>query len=86
MKKILLSFVLALTLAASAQERKPQTGFDISRNLEVFADIYRQLDMYYVDTLSADTAVRWAIDGMLSEIDPFTIYYPGDDEEDDRWP
>ena len=82
MKKILLSFVLALTLAASAQERKPQTGFDISRNLEVFADIYRQLDMYYVDTLSADTAVRWAIDGMLSEIDPFTIYYPGDDEEE----
>ncbi len=71
--------LLAFSLSLAAQERRAQTGFDISRNLEVFADIYRQLDMYYVDTLSADTAVRWAIDGMLSEIDPFTIYYPGDD-------
>ncbi len=59
-----------------------QTGFDISRNLEIFADIYRQLDMFYVDTLSADTAVRWAIDGMLSEIDPYTVYFPDNDQDD----
>lgn len=56
----------------------------ISRGLEIFADIYRQLDMYYVDTLSADTAVRWAIDGMLYEIDPYTVYYPDDDQEELR--
>jgi len=73
-------FVLALPLVA--QERKAQTGFDVSRNLDVFADIYRQLDMFYVDTLSADTCVRWAIDGMLSEIDPYTVFYSGDDQDE----
>lgn len=73
-------FVLALPLVA--QERKAQTGFDVSRNLDVFADIYRQLDMFYVDTLSADTCVRWAIDGMLSEIDPYTMFYSGDDQDE----
>lgn len=67
-----------------AQEKKEQTGFDVSRNLEIFADIYRQLDLFYVDTLSADTALRWAIDGMLSEIDPYTTFYPGDDQDDLR--
>ncbi|MBR1681964.1 MAG: S41 family peptidase [Bacteroidaceae bacterium] len=88
MSKNLIKFTalafLAIASPLAAQQRKPQTGFDISRNLEVFADIYRQLDMFYVDTLSADTAVRWAIDGMLSEIDPYTIYYPGNDQDELR--
>ena len=79
---IALATVLSLSMTAGAQEQKKQTGFDISRNLEIFADIYRQLDMFYVDTLSADTAVRWAISGMLSEIDPYTVYFPDDDQED----
>ncbi len=61
-----------------------QTGFGISRNLEIFADVYRQLDMFYVDSLSADTAVQWAISGMLDEIDPYTVYYPGDNQEELR--
>lgn len=77
---------LGLALPATAQEaqKKKQTGFDVSRNLEVFADIYRQLDMFYVDTLSADTAIQWAINGMLAEIDPYTVYYPNDDQDDLR--
>lgn len=73
---ILLMFACAYAKAQSVQP--------LNRGLEVFADIYRQLDMYYVDTLSADTAVRWAIDGMLGEIDPYTVYYPDDDEEELR--
>ncbi len=83
------TLITALTLillsatapSASAQQRQ-QTGFDISRNLEIFADIYRQLDLFYVDSLSADTAVQWAINGMLAEIDPFTKYYPDDDQDE----
>lgn len=71
----------ATATSASAQQRQ-QTGFDISRNLEIFADIYRQLDLFYVDSLSADTAVQWAINGMLAEIDPFTKYYPDDDQDE----
>lgn len=71
-----------LFCASATSQKKEQTGFDISRNLEIFTDIYRQLDMFYVDTLSADTAVRWAIDGMLSEIDPYTVFYPNDDQDD----
>ncbi|MCR4994308.1 MAG: S41 family peptidase [Bacteroidales bacterium] len=40
--------------------------------------------MFYVDTLSADTAVRWAIDGMLTQIDPYTKFYPDDDQDELR--
>lgn len=86
LKTILLIAGIAVGIAglpAAAQQRQ-QTGFDISRNLDIFADIYRQLDMYYVDSLSADTAVEWAINGMLSEIDPYTKYYPDEDQEELR--
>lgn len=77
-------FILSffISLPSAAQQRREQTGFDISRNLEIFADVYRQLDMFYVDTLSADTAVRWAIDGMLAEIDPYTKFYPDEDQDE----
>lgn len=82
---MLIAAVAALaTMAGATAQTRQQTGFDISRNLDIFADIYRQLDMYYVDSLSADTAVKWAIDGMLNEIDPYTQFYPDDDQDELR--
>ena len=59
-----------------------QSGFDVSRNLDIMAEIFRQIDMYYVDTLSADTVMRWAIDGMLNEVDPFTQFIPTDEQDE----
>ncbi len=54
---------------------------EVARNLQVFGDIYRQLETYYVDTLSADTTIEWAIQGMLERVDPFTVYYRDNDDE-----
>ena len=51
-------------------------NFEISKNLEIFNDIYKQLDMFYFDSLSADTVIEWGIDAMLRQVDPFTVYYP----------
>ena len=53
----------------------------ISRNLEVFNDIYKQLDLFYVDSLDADTVIEWGIRSMLRQVDPFTDYYPENDDE-----
>ena len=78
MRHITLLLALCLTTAASAQ----RNDNDLKKQINIFADLYRTLDMFYVDTLSADTAMRWAIDGMLEQVDPFTTYYPGDDDEE----
>lgn len=59
-------------------------NFEITRNLEIFNDIYKQLDLFYVDTLSADTVIRWGIDDMLRRVDPFTVYYSDDNMDDLR--
>ncbi|MBP3689379.1 MAG: S41 family peptidase [Bacteroidaceae bacterium] len=78
--RIILSVLLAIyanTVFAQAENHNSQ----VARNLEIFDEIYKALDLYYVDTLAADTAIKWAIDGMLMKVDPFTAYYPSDDEE-----
>lgn len=81
MKKIYL-FIMMLAFAFGAKAQKAENhNSTISRNLEVFNEIYRILDTYYVDTLSADTVMEWGINAMLNRVDPYTTYYPQDDDE-----
>lgn len=78
MKKILLyAFALVAIIAgtASAQDDKDH-NFHVAKNIEIFNDIYRYLDMIYVDTLNADEVVGSGISGMLNSLDPYTEYYP----------
>ncbi len=50
-------------------------NFDVAKNLDIFNAFYKELDLYYVDTLDANNLIRAAIDGMLDELDPYTEYY-----------
>lgn len=87
MNKNILSLLLSLLLflASSAMPLNAQVvenhNSKVARNLEIFNEIYKTLDLYYVDTLAADTVIRWAIDGMLMRVDPYTAYYPADDDD-----
>ena len=78
MKKILFAVfavVVMMTVGVKAQDDKDH-NFKVSKNIEVFNDIYRYLDMIYVDTLDADEVVGNGIKGMLKSLDPYTEYYP----------
>lgn len=83
-KMFIMAGLLIASMSASFAQKSDNHNFEISKNLEIFNDIYKQLDMYYVDTLSADTVIGWAIDGMLQRVDPFTVYYPEDNMEELR--
>ena len=77
MKKIFLAAGLCcMSVVPVSAQKDSNHNFEISKNLEIFNDIYKQLDMFYVDTLSADTVIEWGIDAMLRQVDPFTVYYP----------
>ncbi|MBQ8273335.1 MAG: S41 family peptidase [Bacteroidaceae bacterium] len=75
---LLLSAGTGITASAQVVENH---NSKVARNLEIFNEIYKALDLFYVDTLAADTVIRWAIDGMLMKVDPFTGYYPADNED-----
>lgn len=81
MKRTLKLIILAawLVLPATAQKNH---NFEVSKNLEIFNNLFKQLDLYYVDTLEADKLVKTATGSMLNTLDPYTEYYP-DDERDD---
>ena len=75
-----LLFAFLCVLGAGAQKQSGHNAA-ISRNLEILNDIYKQLDIFYVDTLDADTVIGWGIRSLLRQVDPFTDYYPQEDEE-----
>ena len=81
MKRVYIYIIMCLLPLGAVAQKKENTNSAISRNLELFNDIYKQLDLFYVDSLNADTVIGWGIRSMLQQVDPFTDYYPDDDEE-----
>ncbi|MCA6075282.1 S41 family peptidase [Fulvivirga sedimenti] len=58
--------------------------FDIARNLDIFATLYKEVNALYVDEVNPNTLMRSGIDAMLASLDPYTNYIPEDDIEDFR--
>lgn len=56
--------------------------FEIAKNLDTFASIYRQLNSNYVDDVNPAGLVREGINAMLASLDPYTEYIPESDIED----
>ena len=58
--------------------------FEITKHLEIFNNIYRQLETSYVEPINPGDLMKKTIDGMLETLDPWTIYIPESDVEDYR--
>jgi carboxyl-terminal processing protease len=59
--------------------------FEISKNLDIFATLYREVNAYYVDDVDAGKLMRKAIDEMLNSLDPYTNYISESEIEDYRF-
>jgi len=59
--------------------------FEISKNLEIFNNVYKELNTYYVDDTEPGKLMKEAIDAMLKELDPYTQYIPESEIEDFRF-
>lgn len=49
--------------------------FEVSKNMEILSDIYKELNIYYVDEVNSNELMRQGIDAMLQSLDPYTNYY-----------
>lgn len=77
-RTITLTFLLLLSAYASSQSN----GFETIRSIELMDQIYENLDKYYVDEIQPGTLSKIAIDAMLKELDPYTVYYHESNIED----
>lgn len=77
--KLLLVAVISIF---SFQVKAQSNGFEVIKGLELMDMIYQHLDMYYVDEPKAGSLSKVAIDAMLKELDPYTVYYHESNMED----
>ena len=72
------AFLLGTGINSEAQSR----GFKLGQWTEIHNSVVRQLNQTYVDTLDVDRIMKAGIDAMLSELDPYTVYVPEEENED----
>jgi carboxyl-terminal processing protease len=58
--------------------------FEITKNLDIFATLYKEVNTYYVDEVDPNQLIKIGINAMLESLDPYTNYIPEDDIEDYR--
>ena len=80
MKKLLLIPFLLLTINLLANTQTAR----IDKNLTIYSDVMRQLDINYVDTLNYDDLIESSINYMLHKVDPYTLYIPKREDDELR--
>ena len=81
MKRTIIVFcLLSLTLAAAAQSK----SFKLGKWTEIQSAILKELNRSYVDSLPVDRIERAGVNAMLSNLDPYTVYIPEEENEDLR--
>ncbi|MBE0651448.1 MAG: S41 family peptidase [Bacteroidales bacterium] len=70
-------FILGLILLSFTQiNAQESNNFKISKSIEIFSNVMRQLNLNYVDTIQPVNLTQTAIDAMLNQMDPYTVYIP----------
>lgn len=80
-------YLLILSIAASSflSFSFVDNYFEISKNLDIFATLFRELNMYYVDETQPGELMKKGIDSMLESLDPYTNFIPESEIEDFRF-
>lgn len=75
-RKMLVGAFIVMLGMGMTSFKEDDRNFQISKNLDIFNSIFKELDMFYVDTVNAEKMIQTGVEGMLSLTDPYTEYYP----------
>ena len=75
-KKSLVGVFAVLLGLGLASFKEDDRNFQIAKNLDLFNAIFKELDMFYVDTIKPEEMIQNGVEGMLALTDPYTEYYP----------
>ncbi|MCC7332552.1 MAG: S41 family peptidase [Flavobacteriales bacterium] len=77
-----ITLIVALALSSVISVGYVDNYFEISKNLDIFATLFRELNTYYVDDSDPGKLMKTGIDAMLESLDPYTNYIPESNIED----
>ncbi len=78
--KLFATFLLAMLW--SLQTYSQSKEFEISKNIDIYSTLFKELRMNYVDEISPGELNEVAIDAMLEALDPYTVYISESEIED----
>ena len=84
LKNVVIGISATLATGLFAFTQADERLFEIARNLDIFASVYKEINTYYVDEINPSKTIRTGIDDMLGGLDPYTNYIPEDEIEDYR--
>lgn len=84
MKKVYnIALIVLLTFSGSiAIQAQNSSNFEISKNLDIFTTVCKELNNNYVDELNYGDLIKTGIDAMLNKLDPYTVYISESQIED----
>jgi carboxyl-terminal processing protease len=84
MRKRLIAGLLCVVFVTLAFTSPTERYFEIAKNLDIFATLFKEVNALYVDEVNPNKLVKTGIDAMLESLDPYTNYIPEDMVEDYR--
>ncbi len=84
-RNVLIFSLFALLFIAANNRADHGKYFEISKNIEIFTTLYKELNTYYVDDVDPSKLMRTGVDAMLNSLDPYTNYISESDIEGYRY-
>ncbi len=76
--------VVVIALVSLSFTPPAERYFEIAKNLDIFASLFKEVNALYVDEVNPNKAIRTGIDAMLNSLDPYTNFISEDEVEDFR--
>jgi carboxyl-terminal processing protease len=73
--------ILLISVISFAFTPPAEKYFDIAKNLDIFATLFKEVNTYYVDEVDPKKLIETGINGMLEQLDPYTDYIPEESKE-----
>jgi carboxyl-terminal processing protease len=85
LRKKSVAIVLGILVVCGLAFKPVEDYFEISKNLDIFVSLFREVNMYYVDETKPGEMMKTGIDAMLESLDPYTNYITESEIEDYRF-
>jgi len=84
-KWLLVIPMLIVVLSVGLVSFRDSNDFKLIKNIEIFSNLFRELNYFYVDDLDPEEMIQTGIDAMLKTLDPYTVFIPESELEDLRF-
>jgi len=84
MKRYIVPIFLLFAASLTMQAQKSDHNFEVAKHLDIMNQVYKNLELLYVDTLNPKETIGMGINAMLRSLDPYTEYYAQDETKNLR--